>query len=120
MAELEEAIHDYLDHRSSTPKPFVWTKTATAVLEKEARAKDALESVKTGNQPLVSEHSARLLLAYAHGHPRTMREVELNATLSITDVYLQALKEVNESAKREDNTATLGDNAKVIEHETAD
>ncbi len=56
VAELEEAIHDYLDHRNTNPKPFVWTKTATAVLEKEARAKGALESVKTGRQLLESEH----------------------------------------------------------------
>jgi len=56
VAELEEAIHDYLDHRNTNPKPFVWTKTATVVLEKEARAKDALESVKTRNQLLESEH----------------------------------------------------------------
>ena len=49
VTELEEAIHDYLDHRNSNPKPFMWSKTATVVLEKETRAKGALESVKTGN-----------------------------------------------------------------------
>ena len=28
VAELEEAIHDYLDRHNADPKPFVWTKTA--------------------------------------------------------------------------------------------
>ena len=60
---------------------------------------------------------ARLLLAYAHGHPRAMREVELNATLSVTDTYLQALKEVNERAIRQRSTTTSGDDAKLIEHD---
>ncbi len=64
--------------------------------------------------------SARLLLAYAHGHPRTMREVELNATLSITDAYLEALKEVNERIDRPGNSSKPGDDAKLLEHENAE
>ncbi len=56
VAELEEAIHDYLDRHNADPKPFVWTKTADIVLEKERRALDALEAVKARNQPLESEH----------------------------------------------------------------
>ena len=35
---LETAIQDYLDHYNGAPKPFVWTKKADAILEKEARA----------------------------------------------------------------------------------
>jgi transposase len=56
VAELEDAIHDYLDHHNGAPKPFVWTKSAATVLEKERRALDKLEAVKSGYQPSDSEH----------------------------------------------------------------
>jgi transposase len=56
VAELEQAIHDYLDRHNSDPKPFVWTKTADVILEKERRALDRLEAIKSGNQPSESEH----------------------------------------------------------------
>jgi transposase len=56
VAELEQAIQDYLDHHNANPKPFVWTKTADVILAKERRALDALEAVKNGNQASDSEH----------------------------------------------------------------
>ena len=56
VAELQEAIHDYLDQLNAEPKPFVWTKTAEVILNKEARALEALRAIQTGNQPLESEH----------------------------------------------------------------
>ena len=56
VAELEDAIEDYLLRHNADPKPFVWTKSAEVILEKERRALDALEAVKAGNQPLDSEH----------------------------------------------------------------
>ena len=56
VVELEEAIHDYLDRHNSDPKPFVWTKTADVIIEKERRALDRLEAIKSGNQPSESEH----------------------------------------------------------------
>jgi hypothetical protein len=28
VAELEAAIHDYLEHHNANPKPFVWTASA--------------------------------------------------------------------------------------------
>jgi transposase len=56
VAELREAIHDYLDQHNAEPKPFVWTKTAKVILNKEARALEALRAIQTGNQPLESEH----------------------------------------------------------------
>ncbi len=37
VRELEQAIHDYLDHHNRNPKPFVWTATANAILEKVRR-----------------------------------------------------------------------------------
>lgn len=45
VAELIAAIHQYLDHHNADPKPFVWTASAAAILEKVARGRKALESV---------------------------------------------------------------------------
>ncbi len=56
VAELKDAIHDYLDRHNADPKPFVWTKTADVILEKERRALDRLEAIKSGNQASESEH----------------------------------------------------------------
>ena len=44
VPDLERAIMDYLDQHNADPKPFVWTATAPAILNKVARAKQALES----------------------------------------------------------------------------
>jgi transposase len=43
-AELKDAIMAYLEHHNANPKPFVWTKSASEILEKVAKAKQALES----------------------------------------------------------------------------
>src|SRR4030081_1487823 len=56
VAHLQAAIQDYLSVHNANPKPFVWTKTADVILEKERRALDALEAVKAGYQALESEH----------------------------------------------------------------
>jgi transposase len=45
VVELETAIMEYLAQHNANPKPFVWTKSAGEILEKVARAKQALESV---------------------------------------------------------------------------
>jgi len=42
--ELKAAIHEYLDQHNANPKPFTWTASATAILEKVARGRQALES----------------------------------------------------------------------------
>jgi DDE superfamily endonuclease len=44
VAELKAAIMAYLQTHNADPKPFVWTKSARQILEKVARAKQALES----------------------------------------------------------------------------
>ena len=44
VAELKSAIMEYLENRNADPKPFIWTKSAGQILEKVARAKQALES----------------------------------------------------------------------------
>jgi transposase len=45
LAELEAAIEDYLAHHNLDPKPFVWTASATSILEKVRRGRQALDSV---------------------------------------------------------------------------
>jgi transposase len=45
VAELEAAIQQYLDQHNAEPKPFVWTATAAAILEKVARGRQTLESL---------------------------------------------------------------------------
>ena len=54
--ELEAAIQDYLTRHNADPKPFVWTKTADAIITKTARARDVLDGIKVRNQALESEH----------------------------------------------------------------
>jgi transposase len=44
VAELKAVIMDYLENHNADPQPFIWTKSAGQILEKVARAKQALES----------------------------------------------------------------------------
>jgi len=44
VVELQTAINDYLKHHNADPKPFVWTASATSIIEKVNRGKQALES----------------------------------------------------------------------------
>ena len=46
VAELEQAIHDYLDRRNADPKPFVWTKKVEQILEKINRCKGVIETLQ--------------------------------------------------------------------------
>ena len=46
VAELKEAIYDYLLRHNANPKPFIWTKSATDILAKVTRAKAALALIK--------------------------------------------------------------------------
>ena len=55
VAELEEAIEDYLLRHNASARPYVWTKTATEILDKERRALDKLDAVEFRNQPSDSE-----------------------------------------------------------------
>ena len=57
VAELEDAIHDYLDHHNADPKPFVWTKSARKSSTRKRRAKDKLDQHQAGGIPSESEHS---------------------------------------------------------------
>jgi hypothetical protein len=40
--ELERAIHDDIKHNNAHPNPFVWTKTASAIIRKFNRGAAAL------------------------------------------------------------------------------
>ncbi len=44
VTQLKAAIQNYLDHHNANPKPFTWTASAAAILEKVARGRQALES----------------------------------------------------------------------------
>jgi len=50
VEELEVAITDYLAKHNANPKPFKWTATADSILEKNVRARAALEKVKAGTK----------------------------------------------------------------------
>jgi transposase len=56
VADLEDAIHDYLLRHNAKPRPFVWTKNAQSILKRERRALDLLDLIRSGNQPSESEH----------------------------------------------------------------
>ena len=56
VAELEAAILGYLAKNNASPKPFVWTKTADIILEKNERARAVLTAVKSREQALSPEH----------------------------------------------------------------
>lgn len=44
VAELIEAIEDYIQINNANPKPFIWTKTADEIIEKVNRCKGVLET----------------------------------------------------------------------------
>lgn len=46
VAELIDAIEDYIAHHNDDPKPFVWTKTADEILTKVRRGRVALEQAR--------------------------------------------------------------------------
>jgi transposase len=56
VAELEQAIDDYLLRHNASAKPYVWTKTADKILASERRALDKLTAIKAGHQASDSEH----------------------------------------------------------------
>jgi transposase len=45
VADLEQAIAQYIDHHNRDPKPFIWTARANDILAKVTRAKAALAHV---------------------------------------------------------------------------
>ena len=49
VADLEDAIYDYLLQHNTKPKPFVWTKSAEDILTRERRALNALDEIR-GNR----------------------------------------------------------------------
>ena len=44
VAELVDAIDEYVAHHSTKPKPFIWTKSARDILQKVIRANENLSS----------------------------------------------------------------------------
>ena len=48
VPELIRAVMGYIDNHNSSPKPFVWRKTADEIIEKVGRARIALNNAPTG------------------------------------------------------------------------
>lgn len=46
VAELIDAIQEFIDIHNDDPKPFVWTATADEIIEKVQRGRVALEAIK--------------------------------------------------------------------------
>ena len=44
VADLQRAINDFLEHHNAEPKPFVWTASASSIIAKVNRGKQALDS----------------------------------------------------------------------------
>ena len=47
VIELVTAIEDYVDHHNKRPKPFIWTASASDILEKVKRARKTLVNVQS-------------------------------------------------------------------------
>lgn len=47
VAELIEAIDQYIDHHNIEPKPFIWTAKASDILEKVKRARAKLTTLQS-------------------------------------------------------------------------
>jgi len=48
VTELENAIHEWIEHRNQDPKPFTWTAKAKPILASHRRAQKALAIVNAG------------------------------------------------------------------------
>jgi hypothetical protein len=46
--DLEQTIEEYLAAWNATPRPFIWTATVGAIVEKLARAREKLEAITPG------------------------------------------------------------------------
>ena len=67
VAELKSAILEYLESHNANPKPFVWTKSASQILEKVVRAKQVLESQHYRNPSSASRKTERRIIVVV-GH----------------------------------------------------
>jgi transposase len=48
VEDLEKAIREFLDAWNENPKPFVWTATVEAIMEKLSRCRQTLEKIQPG------------------------------------------------------------------------
>ncbi|MDQ7839847.1 MAG: hypothetical protein RDU83_02325 [bacterium] len=44
MAELERAVHQYLQENNTHPWPFIWTATASSIMRKIKHCEEALDA----------------------------------------------------------------------------
>src|ERR1700686_3894557 len=69
VAELQAAIETWFTERNAKPKPFKWTAKAHTILEKNARARRALEEAVSG----VSNEKVRTLAGFSRAMSRPSR-----------------------------------------------
>ena len=62
-----DAREEYLENHNANPKPFVWTKSASQILEKVVRAKQVLESQHYRNPSSASRKTERRIIVVV-GH----------------------------------------------------
>lgn len=60
VADLKQAIEEFLSQWNSDPQPFVWTATVDAIVEKLSRCKQTLEKIKPGcTQPRMRKNKGK-------------------------------------------------------------
>jgi hypothetical protein len=47
VSELQRAVMDYIDKHNEAPAPFIWTKSATDILEKVKRGRETLNKLQS-------------------------------------------------------------------------
>ena len=66
VTDLEVAIHSYLIEHNDHPRPFVWTKSADAILARDARPSPLSKLSKPGTKRQSSEHLTTVVKGDMH------------------------------------------------------
>ena len=74
--DLKGAIYNYLLQQNAKPKPFVWSKTADDIINRERRALDALDEIR-GNQGKSGEIGSKCQTRNTRGRKASIRSAFL-------------------------------------------
>jgi len=47
VAELEQALTDHIRHHNEAPAPYIWTKSASDILEKVKKGRETLDNLQS-------------------------------------------------------------------------
>ena len=64
VAELEQAIAEFLAAWNEKPKPFLWTATVDSIVEKLFRCRQTLEKIQPGGCTLPTHAKRETLSCY--------------------------------------------------------